>query len=60
VHHNQLQALRSRRAYRSRRPATVVFRNLGRLQLGMKTPVTVGIEDRGAYPLRYPVTFTRR
>jgi hypothetical protein len=41
-------------------PATVVFRNLGRLQLGRTTAVTVSIEDRGAYPLRYPVTFTRR
>lgn len=31
-------------------PATVVFGNLGRLQLGTKTTVTIEIEDRGTKP----------
>jgi hypothetical protein len=40
-------------------PATLVFDNLGRLQLGTKTTVTINIEDRGTNPVRYPVSFTR-
>jgi hypothetical protein len=38
-------------------PATVFFGDLGRLQLGKRTTVTVEIRDRGTNPLRYPVIF---
>jgi hypothetical protein len=37
---------------------TVVFGHFGRLEIG-KSTVTVSIQDNGAFPLRYPVTFTR-
>lgn len=40
-------------------PATVIFGNLGLLQLHRKTTVTIEIEDPGTSPVRYPVIFTR-
>ena len=40
-------------------PPTVFFGNLGRLQLGAKTTVTIDIDDPGTNPVRYPVIFTR-
>jgi hypothetical protein len=40
-------------------PPTAVFGNLGPLQLGTKTTITIQINDRGTNPVRYRVTFTR-
>jgi hypothetical protein len=38
--------------------ATLFFGHLGRLPLG-RAVVTIDVADRGTYPLRYPVIFTR-